>query len=155
MNGGAAWALALLISMFALKWYGVDGIPGRSRTVVSAVNAWQGLTVLSWLMLAVIALAFVSVPLHLSQRLHGARTDTSPLVAISATVMAALVAYRVLVDLPRPDAIVDQKLGAIIGLACALALSGCAWGWVRDVRRPGRRPPARVRRRTARAAASA
>lgn len=130
-----ACALALLISMFALKWFGVDPDPTRPGATVTAVDAWNGMTLLAPAMLATIVLTIGSLVLHVSQRRHGAKTDSSLLVAAATTVLAALVAYRVLIDLPRPAAIVDQKLGALIGLAWALGLAGCAWQWARDARR--------------------
>src|SRR5947209_20295739 len=96
----AAFGIALFLSTFMLKWYGVDGIPGHSRAVVSTVDAWNGLTLLPWLMLALSALTIASVVLHVSQRLHGARTDTSLLVAALGTVTAAAPVWRVLVHPP-------------------------------------------------------
>ncbi len=130
----AGWAVGLLVSMSALKWFGVDGIPGRTPSVVSAVDAWHGLRVLSWLMLGTALLAFASVALHFGQRRHGAKTDTSLLLALASTLTAFLVAYRVLIHLPSPQSIVDQKVGALIGLGCALGLAATAWIAVRDVR---------------------
>src|SRR5579884_1269268 len=134
----AGWGVALLIVMSALKWYGVDGVPGRSP--ITAANAWQELGALSWLMAATAALALASLGLHVSQRGHGVKTDTSLPLALAASVSAALLVYRVLIGLPSPAAVVDQKLGALIGLGCALALAVSAWRYVRAMRahRPAR-----------------
>ncbi len=141
----AGWAVALLVSMSALKWFGVDGIPGRTPSVVSAVDAWHGLTVLSWLMLLTALIAIGSVALHFGQRRHGAKTDTSLLLAGASTLTAGLVAYRVLIHLPAPQSVVDQKLGALVGLACALGLAASTWMALRDGRSggPARRAPTR------------
>lgn len=128
----AAWGVALLIVMSAFKWYGVDGLPGRSP--VTAVDAWHGLTILSWLMAGTAALALASLALHVSQRRHGTKTDTSLVLAGISTVMVALLIYRVLIALPSPREVVDQKLGALLGLGCALALTVSAWHYVRAVR---------------------
>ena len=44
----AAGAVVLLILMFVVAWYGVDGIPGRSPQLVSTVDAWHALSVIRW-----------------------------------------------------------------------------------------------------------
>ena len=147
----AAWGLALLVAMFALKWYGVDNIPGRSSSVVSAVDAWNGLSVLRWLMLVTILLPIASVALHLSQGGHGSQTDTSLVVAVPATLVAAGLVYRVLIALPEAQAIVDQKLGALVGLGCGLAMAASAWQ-VRRVVRAAARAPVVAHRRPRRSA---
>jgi hypothetical protein len=142
----AAWALALLVAMFAVKWYGVDNIPGRSPSVVNAVDAWNGLSVLRWPMLATILLTLASVALHLSQRDHGSQTDTSLVVAVATTLVAAGLVYRVLLVLPEAQAIVDQKLGALLGLGCGLAMAASAWQ-VRAAARTAAREPVVAHRR--------
>ena len=63
-------------------------------------------------MLLAVAVALCSVVLHASQRSHGARTDTSVVVATVGTVTAAMLAYRVLINLPDPSSVVDIKVGA-------------------------------------------
>ena len=125
----AGSALVLLVVMFATKWYGVDEIPGRVGTrtqVTHAANAWHALTIVRWLMLATIIVAVGTVLLHGSQRSHGTKTNTGPLVAVLGSITAAVVIYRVLIDLPSAGSVVDQKFGAIIGVlgAIGIALGG-------------------------------
>lgn len=131
----ALCALGLLASMFAFAWYGVDLRPGAARSSVTAVDAWHGLTVTRWLMLATVAAALSSLVLDIAQRRHGARTNTSLPLAALATVTSALLIYRVLIQMPDAAAVVDQKLGALIGLVFALGLTLFAWDAVRDSRR--------------------
>jgi hypothetical protein len=122
----AGSALVLLVVMFATKWYGVDEIPGRVATrtqVTHAANAWQALTIVRWLMLATIVVAVGSVLLHGSQHAHGSKTNTGPLVAVLGSITAAVLIYRVLIDLPSAGSVVDQKLGAIIGLLAAVGIA--------------------------------
>lgn len=124
----AVSALLLLVLMFAVKWYGVAGVPDPSyaRPAVSgAEDAWNGLTGIRWVILVTVIVAVGSVALRASQRTHGARTDTSRVVTALGTITALLLVYRVLIALPGGGAVIDQKLGAILGLACAL---GIAWG---------------------------
>jgi hypothetical protein len=119
----AVSAILLLVSMFALEWYGVEGIPGRTPKLSFAVDAWNGLPVGRWVMLMTIAGTIGSALLHVGQRSHGAKTETGPVVATLGWLTAALLIYRVLVSLPAPSEIVDQKIGAIVGLACALGIA--------------------------------
>jgi hypothetical protein len=139
-------ALALLALMFLAKWFGVDGIPGRSQ-VSSAENAWHGLTVTRWLMLLTIFVTLASLVIHVMQRGHGAQTDTGRVIAFLGTVTAVLLTWRVLIDLPSPNSVVDQKLGAYLGLLSAYAI---ALGGYYSVRSGAARPAsARRRRRSA------
>jgi hypothetical protein len=145
----AVWALALLVSMFALKWYGIDNLPGRNVPQVGALDAFNALSIVRWLMLATILLALGSVALHLTQGDHGTQTDTSRVLAWACTLVAALLVYRVLIALPRASAVVDQKLGALVGLGCALAMTASAWQARRAAVAAARSPVVRHRRRRA------
>jgi hypothetical protein len=111
-------AVLLLIAMSALEWYGVD----RTPSLVSTENAWQGLSVISWVMLVTCATAIASVPLHLRRPSGRAWTSTALAVTALGALTAVLVAYRVLIDLPNANAVVDQKLGAFVGLLCAIGI---------------------------------
>jgi hypothetical protein len=122
----AGSALVLLIVMFATKWYGVNEIPGRVATrtqMTHAANAWHALSIVRWLMLATIVVAVGSVLLHGSQRSHGSKTNTGALVAVLGSITAAVLIYRVLIDLPSAGSVVDQKLGAIIGVIAAVGIA--------------------------------
>jgi hypothetical protein len=130
----ATSALALLVIMFATEWYGVAGAPDPSAVrpaVSTAENAWHGLTVTRWVLLATIVASVGAVVLHASQRQHGNKTDTSLVVAALGGLSAILLVYRVLIVLPAPTRVVDQKLGAFLGLLCAL---GIAWGGYEAIR---------------------
>lgn len=129
----AASALVLLVVMFATQWYGVAGVPDPSyaRPAIStAENGWDGLTVIRWVLLATILVAVGSVFLHASQRAHGTKTDTSRLVAALGALSSALLIYRVLIALPGDGTVLDQKLGAFLGLVGAV---GIAWGGYESV----------------------
>src|SRR6201996_5204778 len=130
----ATSALALLVIMFATEWYGVAGVPDPSAVrpaVSTAENAWHGLTVTRWVLLATIVASVGVVVLHASQRQHGNKTDTSLVVAALGSLSAVLLVYRVLIVLPAPTRVIDQKLGAFLGLLCAL---GIAWGGYEAIR---------------------
>jgi hypothetical protein len=131
----SASALALLVVMFALEWYGVAGVPDPSAArpaVSTAENGWNGLPIVRWAMLATIVLTLGSLVLRASQRSHGAKTDTSRFVAAFGALTSALLTYRVLIDLPASDRVLDQKLGAFIGLLCAFGIALGGWESVRE-----------------------
>lgn len=156
----ATSALALLVIMFATEWYGVAGVPDPSAVrpaVSTAENAWNGLTVTRWVLLATIVASVGAVVLHASQREHGNKTDTSLIVAALGALSAGLLIWRVLIVLPASNRVIDQKLGAFLGLLCAL---GIAWGGYEAIREqrargraagasgPHRRRPRLSRRRS-------
>jgi len=122
----ATSALCLLVVMFLVNWYGAAGVPDPSAArpaVSSAENAWDGLTVVRWVMLLAIAVTLGSVVLHASQRTHGSRTDTSGVITVLGSLTAVLLCYRVLIRLPAANDVIDQKLGAVLGLVCALGIA--------------------------------
>jgi hypothetical protein len=122
----ATSALLLLLVMFALPWYGVAGVPDPSAArpaISSAENAWDALTLVRWVMLLMIAVTLGSVVLHASQRSHGTRTDTSVAIMALGSLTAGLLVYRVLISLPAADRVIDQKFGALVGLACAFGIA--------------------------------
>jgi hypothetical protein len=130
----ATSALALLVIMFATEWYGVAGVPDPSAVrpaVSTAENAWHGLTVTRYVLLAAIVASVGAVVLHASQRAHGNKTDTSLIVAALGALSAVLLIWRVLIVLPAGNRVIDQKLGAFLGLLCAL---GIAWGGYEAIR---------------------
>jgi len=112
--------------MFLTKWYGVAGVPDPSAerpAISTAENGWDGLTLVRWVMLVTICAALGSVILHASQRSLGTKTDTSRVVTALGALTSALLIYRVLIALPAATEVIDQKLGAILGLLCALGIA--------------------------------
>jgi hypothetical protein len=136
---GTLSAVLLLISMFALEWFGVNGIPGRTRKLSYAVDGWNGLPLVRWVVLLTVLATIGSVMLHISQRGHGAKTDTGLVIAALCWLTVALLIYRVLIDLPAAQEVVDQKIGSIVGLGFALCAAFGASDELRE-ERLGRRP---------------
>jgi hypothetical protein len=146
----AVSALGLLVTMFLTKWYGVAGVPDPSAArpaISSAENAWNGLTIVRWVMLATIVAALGSVVLHASQRSHGTRTDTSLVIVTLGSLTSLLLLYRVLIVLPQSSKVIDQKLGALLGLACAFGIALGGLESIREQRTHSRALSLRPRRR--------
>jgi len=135
----ALGAVALLVIMPALNWFCVGPI---SHT------GWQALTVLRWLMLASALSALALAVLTVSQRTPAVPVTVAVIVAALAALLTVLLAWRVILDPPGPDA-VSVRVGAWLGLlASAAILLGASWS-MRDegggpaaVQPPAPAPPA-------------
>lgn len=125
----ASSALALLAVMFLLKWYGAPG--------VESVDAWHALSIVRWLMLLTIVLALALAYLQASQHSPAVPVTLSVLVLTFGLLLVLLLIYRVLINEPGPDNLVDRKLGAFLGLLCAI---GITYGGYLSLRREGLAP---------------
>jgi hypothetical protein len=132
----AVAALLLLILMFGTKWFGVAGIPGTSAhaQAVTTENAWSSMSVVRWVMLLTILAAAAGLLVHL---VHAARSTVALIrlsVALLGSLTALLLTYRVLINLPSPSDVVDQKLGAVLGLVCAYGIAVGGFESIREQR---------------------
>jgi hypothetical protein len=145
VSAGAAVLLATI--MFVFAWYGLAGIPGRLAPS-GTENAWHALTVIRWLMLLTIVAALGTPFVHASQRAYRPESDPSAAVALLGSVTSVLLAFRVLVEPPTPAAVLDQKLGAYLGLLSSVAIAIGAYESFaarRILAAAARRPPRPVR----------
>jgi hypothetical protein len=147
----ATSALLLLALLFGAKWYGVAGVPDPSAArpaISTAENGWDGLTVVRWVILSTIAVALGSVFLLVSQRGHGTKTDTSRLVTGFGALSTILLVFRVLIVLPAGSEVIDQKLGAVLGVVCALGIAVGGYESIGEHRARAQTEVRRSRRRT-------
>ena len=133
----AASALALLALMFGVAWFGLDRIPGAAATsspAATSENAWDALSVIRWLLLVTILVAFGALAIHAGRptRVTVARVRLA-LLALGTLSAAALI-YRVLLQLPSPDRVPDQKLGGVVGMFAALGVAFGAYEAIREQR---------------------
>lgn len=122
----AAGAILLLVSLLFLKWFGLGGAVGPFAPTTMATGsegAWHTLTVLRWLAVLASTAAFLPLLLRCAQRWLDPPRRTHSVVAALGGLTALLLGYRVLIDLPDPSRVVDQKAGAILGLAGALLIA--------------------------------
>ena len=141
-------AFVLLVLMFAFAWYGTAGVPGRSVQAAGSGSetGWEGLHVIRWVVLATAVLALGTAVLHRTQRGHGTRTDASTAITLLGALTSVLLGYRVLIALPSSSTVVDQKLGAVLGLLCALGIAFGGFETMRAERARARRAAQRTRR---------
>ena len=103
-----AGAVVLLASMFALKWYGLNG---------RSVSGWDALTTLRWLVLVTVLCAAALVFTQVTRRSPAVPVTLSVFVTVLGLLTTLTLIYRVLIDAPG-----DQKAGAFVGLAGAIAI---------------------------------
>ncbi len=130
-----ASALVLLASMFVLDWYGLTGAfsPTAQRLGLPvAVNAWDGLTIMRWLLLATVGCALALVYFQASRRAPALPVTLSAVVTVLSVITALALVYRVLINQPGPGDVVQARAGAYVGLAGALALVYGAWRSLRQ-----------------------
>jgi hypothetical protein len=132
-----ASAVVLLASMFALKWYGLSGAiaPTASRLgQPTSWNGWNGLTHVRWLVLLTVAAALLLVFLQATRRAPALPVSMSVIVTVLGFLTALALVYRVLINEPGSDNLVDPKAGAFVALISGLVL---AYGGYRSMRQEG------------------
>ncbi len=137
-----AGSIVLLASMFLLRWYGF-------HTVVTDVgaswNGWHGLTTLRWFMLVTAALGLALTYFQTANRTPAVPSTLSVIVPVVALITFIPLIYRVLINEPGPDSLIDPRAGAFIGLLATLAIVGGGYlslreEGVREVDGPGEIP---------------
>lgn len=132
-----ASALVLLVVMFATAWYGVDGIPGRAGAagqISGTETGWQGLTGVRWLVLVTVLVAFAALGVHAGRVTRQAVAGLRLALLMLAWATAVVLIVRVLIDLPSSDRVVDQKLGAVVGMFAGLGVAYGAGEAIREQR---------------------
>jgi hypothetical protein len=112
-------AILLFVFFFFFKWYGVGGDIGRLARAAGidvSSNGWEGHSVLRWLVLLTIVSALALVFLQATQRTVALPVTLAVVTTALAGLTTVLLAYRVVIDEPGPNAYVDVKLGAWLGL---------------------------------------
>jgi hypothetical protein len=128
--------IVLLASLLLASWYGSSAaasVLGGS----SSASGWSTLSVLRWLILID---ALTAVALALSQAARRAPAIPVSLSVISTVIGALTVLaliYRVLINPPGPDNLIDQRFGAVVGLLAAIAL---VYGAFTSLRKEGIAP---------------
>jgi hypothetical protein len=121
---GTAGAL-LIVSLF-LPWYAPRG---RTETI----DAWQAFTVTDLLLALVGALAIALAVSQLAVRGPAVPVGLG-VVATSMAIAGLLVLVFRLVDQPGPNALIELRAGAYVGLAAAFLTPVGAWRSMADER---------------------
>ncbi len=132
-----AGSIVLLASMFLLKWYGLTGALAPQAEHLgfpTSVNGWHGLTTLRWFMLVTIIVSLALVYFQATRRSPAVPVTLSVIGSVVALVTLIALIYRVLINEPGPDSLIDQKAGAFVGLIAMLAIM---WGGYLSLREEG------------------
>ena len=120
-----AGAVVLLASMFFLKWYGLGSAVAPTARVLgvpTSVDGWNSLTHLRWLLLLTIVCALALVFFQATRRAPAVPVSLSVVLAVLAPLSALALIYRVLINEPGSDNVVEQKVGAFVGMISAIVL---------------------------------
>ena len=132
--------MLLAIVLFALPWYGfkpavspVAGTLGLS----TSFNGWQSLSHTRWLLVLTILAAVALAYFQATRRAPAIPVTLSVIVTALGLVSLLALIYRVLINVPGPDSILQAKAGAYVGLLCAV---GVLIGAILSMRQEGISP---------------
>jgi hypothetical protein len=131
-----AGAIVLLASLFVLKWFGVSG--GGS------LDGWDAITTLRWLIVVTVLCGLALVFTQVTRRAPAIPATFSVIVTVLALLTTLALIYRVLINEPGPDSLIDQKAGAFVGLASAIAMFIGGYLSMRDEGLADRDAPAEI-----------
>jgi hypothetical protein len=139
MVAGISGAL-LLASLFAVTWYGTTGPISPTAALLGATTSsdgWHALSDLRWLMLVSAVAALALAYFQATRRAPAIPVSLSVIVTVLGVLTVLFLIYRVLINVPGPDSLIDRKAGSYIGLVCAI---GIMYGGYASMRQEGIRP---------------
>lgn len=136
----AVGAILLFVFMFFFKWYGLS-LPGGTNELAESlgvdlgdvsINGWHGHSVLRWLMLLTIIAALTLAFLTATQRTVALPVTMAVIVTALASLLTVLLVYRILINEPGPNDLIDVKLGSWLGLLSSAAIAYGGYLSMRD-----------------------
>jgi hypothetical protein len=132
-----ASAVLTLVFLFALPWFGLGSV--RSPAVTSlgsstSINGWHGLTHVRWLVLITVLCALAMTYFQASRRAAALAVSMSVIATVLGILSVLALLYRVVINVPGRDDLLEPKAGAYLGLASAL---GIAYGAYASLRTEG------------------
>lgn len=120
-----AGSIVLLASMFLLKWYGLTAAvitTAQRLGITTSVNGWHGHTTLRWFMLVTALLGLALAYFQAARRAPAVPVSLGAITFVAALITFLALLYRVLINEPGPDSLIDQKVGAFVGLVATLVI---------------------------------
>ncbi len=124
-----AGAVALLVFLLALPWYAVKA-PYRPTAsllgVATSPNGWKSLHHIRWLLVLTILAGLALAYFQAARRAPALPATLSVIVTVLGLITVIVLIYRVLINEPGADSVVDQRAGAYLGLisACVILYGG-------------------------------
>lgn len=132
-----ACAVLLLVFLLLLEWYGLSAVPAPTASRVGSATSftgWGSLTHLRWLLLLTIVAALGLTFLQASQRAPALPVSMSVIVTVLGLLSVLALLYRVVINVPGSDDLLEQRPGAWLGLASAI---GILYGGYASMREEG------------------
>lgn len=129
-------AIALLVFLLALPWYGIGAPLGQTLATLgrpTSFSGWNTLAHLRWLLVVTIAVALALAWFQATRRAPAIPAALSVIVTVLGGVTTLALIYRVAINVPGAS-YVGQRAGAWLGLASAV---GIAYGGYRSLRQEG------------------
>jgi NO-binding membrane sensor protein with MHYT domain len=121
--GGGAVVLA--VALFLLPWYGLKSPFAPTAASLgrpTSFTGWASLSHVRWLVLATIVLGLTLALLQGVRRSPAWPVTFSVIETVFALLCSLALIYRVLINIPGNDSLLERRAGAYIGLAAALAM---------------------------------
>jgi hypothetical protein len=137
----------MLAVLFTLPWYEIHspiGSTGSALGLSTSFNGWEELTTLRWLFVLTIASAFLLVYFQATRRSPALPATFSVIVTVLGGLTALALIYRVLINVPGLDSVVQAQPGAYLGLASACLLACGAYLSMRKEGTASRDEPAEI-----------
>jgi hypothetical protein len=134
-----ASAVALLVLMFAVPWYGVKtplGYTAATLGVPTSFTGWDSLAHIRYLVLLTALGALALVYFQSTRRSPAIPTSLSIVLSAVAALTVLVLLYRVLVNVPGPGDL-NRRAGSYLGLLAAI---GVCYGAYRSLRQEGVAP---------------
>lgn len=126
----AAGGVLLFVFLF-IGWYtlgGSVGVVAGQLGVDVSISGWDAHTLLRWLMLlTIVAAVGLAVLVATGRSIPDLTVSGSAVVAGLGAVTAILLAFRMFVNQPGPDTLIDLRFGAWIGLVALVAIAVGGW----------------------------
>lgn len=119
-------AVVLLLSMFLLPWYSVNGalasLAAKLGVSISR-DAWESLSTTRWLLILAVAASLALVYLQGTRPAPALPVTFSLFVMLLGGLTALVLIYRVLINVPGPNDVVSRDVGGFIGLLASFAIT--------------------------------
>jgi hypothetical protein len=146
--GGSA--TAMLVFLFVPEWYALKSTLAPAATILGTRTSWDGWWGLSgarYLVLVTIAAAVALTYLQAARRAPALPVSLSVIVSVLGVVSLIAVLYRVIAGPPSGGSLLDQQVGAYLGLIASI---GIAYGGFASMREEGGTDPAALEIETVR-----
>ncbi len=117
--------LVLLFSLFVTTWYGTTGPISPTAALLGAstsFNGWHALTDLRWLILITSLCAIALAYFQVTRRAPAIPVVLSVILTVLGVLTVLFLIYRVLINVPGPDSVINRKAGAYLGLISSIAI---------------------------------